>query len=393
VRKVMIILLTIMTMVIVSIPASCAIVVDGIKSPGEWNDAWAYGQDHAATPVFPYGDRLEIVQNDTWYQEDPKNDSGMCYCESMATNGSSSGMDIKQIYAYYDYVNDTAYAMATVYGIPGDLDGDGDAGENCIEYGDCNGDFGPAGTGIGEYEAFTVVLTQGTEQIRLLVQNNNWTTTGIPYNNVNIKYTTDGPCEISIKGFKDIFDISLGAPAIQVKVTAGGIRDIPGEDTATAYISFPPPGKLGDFVWIDLDFNGIQDNDEPGIPGVNVNLHLHGGRAVATATTNATGYYSFDNLLFGCYDIVLDPSNFQSEGALYGFNQSPANLGDDTVDSDGIDHRIDNRCLIPGAVMEDLTNDFGFCQQPVVPVLSPSGLMVLSGLLGVVAIFGIRLKR
>jgi len=34
-----------------------------------------------------------------------------------------------------------------------------------------------------------------------------------------------------------------------------------------------PSGSIGDFVWNDLNQNGLQDNNEPGIPGITVELH------------------------------------------------------------------------------------------------------------------------
>jgi LPXTG-site transpeptidase (sortase) family protein len=59
---------------------------------------------------------------------------------------------------------------------------------------------------------------------------------------------------------------------------------------------------LGDFVWDDLNANGIQDAGEAGISGVTVNLLDSTNTTIlATATTNGTGYYSFTNLIPGSY--------------------------------------------------------------------------------------------
>jgi uncharacterized repeat protein (TIGR01451 family) len=62
-----------------------------------------------------------------------------------------------------------------------------------------------------------------------------------------------------------------------------------------------PPGRIGDFVWLDRDNNGIQDAGEPGISGVVVHLLNSSGQPVTdpdtgnpiTTTTNSSGYYSF----------------------------------------------------------------------------------------------------
>ncbi len=50
---------------------------------------------------------------------------------------------------------------------------------------------------------------------------------------------------------------------------------------------------LGNFVWDDLNANGIQDALEPGISGVDVGLYTSGGTLVLTTTTNASGLYTF----------------------------------------------------------------------------------------------------
>lgn len=57
----------------------------------------------------------------------------------------------------------------------------------------------------------------------------------------------------------------------------------------------PPPNyvTIGDFVWNDTDHDGIQDNGEPGIPGVTVNLYTGSGTLVTTTTTDANGNYIF----------------------------------------------------------------------------------------------------
>jgi len=61
------------------------------------------------------------------------------------------------------------------------------------------------------------------------------------------------------------------------------------------------PATIGDFVWNDLNGNGIQDSNEPGISGVTVKLLNSGGSVLATATTNSAGNYSFTNLAAGQY--------------------------------------------------------------------------------------------
>lgn len=54
------------------------------------------------------------------------------------------------------------------------------------------------------------------------------------------------------------------------------------------------------YVWLDTNDNGVRDASEPSIPGVKVTLSgndNNGGVVKRTATTDANGYYRFDNLL------------------------------------------------------------------------------------------------
>ena len=56
----------------------------------------------------------------------------------------------------------------------------------------------------------------------------------------------------------------------------------------------PAPVEIGNRVWLDADNDGIQDADEAGIGGIQVQL-IKSGTTVATATTDAKGNYYFSN--------------------------------------------------------------------------------------------------
>ncbi|NEO53300.1 MAG: Cys-Gln thioester bond-forming surface protein, partial [Okeania sp. SIO3B5] len=94
--------------------------------------------------------------------------------------------------------------------------------------------------------------------------------------------------------------------------------------------------KLGDFVWDDLNANGIQDAGEEGIEGVTVNLLadidgdgvIENDEIVDTTTTDADGNYEFE-VIAGDYKVEFEtPDGFDMA--------SPANQGsDDAEDSDG----------------------------------------------------------
>ncbi len=93
--------------------------------------------------------------------------------------------------------------------------------------------------------------------------------------------------------------------------------------------------SLGDRVWHDVNGNGIQDNGEPGISGVVVNLYDYDNNPIGTTTTDGTGNYNFENLYPGIFYLeFIDPD---------GFDLTFANQGsDDTKDSN-----VTNEILSP----------------------------------------------
>ncbi|MGG7565922.1 SdrD B-like domain-containing protein [Rhodovulum sp. DZ06] len=71
-------------------------------------------------------------------------------------------------------------------------------------------------------------------------------------------------------------------------------------------------GSIGDRVWIDADFDGIQGADEAGLAGAVVTLWKNGVDSGLTAVTDADGYYLFDFLEAADYSIVVSalPENY-----------------------------------------------------------------------------------
>jgi gliding motility-associated-like protein/uncharacterized repeat protein (TIGR01451 family) len=89
-----------------------------------------------------------------------------------------------------------------------------------------------------------------------------------------------------------------------------------------------PPASLGDFVWNDLDRDGIQDSGEPGVPNVMVILNDNMGNPIDTVFTNTNGGYLFDNLNPGNYSVTF--SNIPPD-----FELTTPNTGsNDALDSD-----------------------------------------------------------
>ncbi|MCX8056085.1 MAG: SpaA isopeptide-forming pilin-related protein [Ignavibacteria bacterium] len=116
-------------------------------------------------------------------------------------------------------------------------------------------------------------------------------------------------------------------------------------------------GSIGDFVWNDLNKNGIQDVGEPGMPNVIVKLYDCSNNWIKEVTTNSNGFYKFDSLNPGSYQILVQLPN--------GYAFSPVNQGsDDTKDSDIDPLTWKSHCinLLSG---QNLTNvDAGIYQLP-----------------------------
>ena len=88
-------------------------------------------------------------------------------------------------------------------------------------------------------------------------------------------------------------------------------------------------GTIGDFVWNDLNQNGIQDAGEPGLAGVTVELQDSAGNTLASTSTDADGLYNFANLTAGDYRIEFITPD--------GFDASPRQQGNDSaIDSDAL---------------------------------------------------------
>jgi protocatechuate 3,4-dioxygenase beta subunit len=85
------------------------------------------------------------------------------------------------------------------------------------------------------------------------------------------------------------------------------------------------PGSIGDYVWNDLDQDGIQDADESGANQFFIRLFNTQGDQIAFTFSDSDGAYSFDNLFPGEYYVEVD---FQ-----IGFSFSPANEGTDESDT------------------------------------------------------------
>lgn len=76
------------------------------------------------------------------------------------------------------------------------------------------------------------------------------------------------------------------------------------EDQMQMNIGCVLPGRVGDFCWLDLDGDGLQGMDEPGIPGVRIAL-LRDGETVAETVSDQYGFYRFSDLYPAEYSLEV----------------------------------------------------------------------------------------
>ncbi|MBO9624926.1 MAG: choice-of-anchor A family protein [Microbacterium sp.] len=106
-------------------------------------------------------------------------------------------------------------------------------------------------------------------------------------------------------------------------------------DDPTIDAGYRPIVSIGDYLWIDADKDGVQDAAESPVPaGTRVRLLAADGTTViATAATDANGYYVFTDLP-GDADVIVEfPTSVTVGGLVYPLTSANAG-GDDTKDSD-----------------------------------------------------------
>ena len=163
-------------------------------------------------------------------------------------------------------------------------------------------------------------------------------------------------------------DFTFRAEGIATPVTS--------QTVTTRFVS----GAIGDRVWLDANGDGLQDDDEPGLPGVQITLtgtDDRGDAVSATTKTDDEGRYGFDALRPGEYHV-------HAGRAEHGWTTQHAGddpAADSDVDADGIAVvalvRIDAGDGTLEGVTRDLDTDAGALPddggEPVVepPVVEP----------------------
>jgi hypothetical protein len=130
---------------------------------------------------------------------------------------------------------------------------------------------------------------------------------------------------IADQGNSDELDSDADPVGLTPAVTVIGGQN---NSTLDAGIFSDTRAALGDYVWVDYNYDGIQDANEPVLEGVKVSLFDANGDVVASAITDEKGIYFFPNLLPGTYTL-----GFESlpDGTTFTAQNAGAN---DSLDSD-----------------------------------------------------------
>ncbi|ARJ51818.1 SdrD B-like domain-containing protein [Staphylococcus lutrae] len=107
-----------------------------------------------------------------------------------------------------------------------------------------------------------------------------------------------------------------------------------------------PRYTIGDFVWIDGDHNGVQNDGEVGLTDVHISLVDEKGTVIATTTSDSNGHYAFHHVAPGKYQVIFTtPEGYEPT--------SKHTTARTDKDSDG---RIANITV----TQDDMTIDAGF---------------------------------
>ena len=223
-------------------------------------------------------------------------------------------------------------------------------------YADANGDNVPDGAAIlttttgsdGSYYLYT--LTAGKYIVGVTIPSGyavTTTTTNSSNPDSNTDNDNNGVTTVSGEVRSNFITLSYGGEPSADPEDGGNNRN------NTLDFGFKGTGSIGNYVWNDLNKNGVQDANEPGLQGVTVTLTFRNGTVIST-TTDANGAYSFTGLGPDTYTVTFTTPA--------GMTPTLSNQGsNDNVDSDPV-NGIVTVTLAGGAT--DNSVDAGFYRTP-----------------------------
>lgn len=137
-----------------------------------------------------------------------------------------------------------------------------------------------------------------------------------------VTLSTGATTTTDANGYYSFGDLPAGSYTVTVNVPAGWVATFDADGIATAGSTQVTLGvgevidtldfgyqertaSVGDRVWADDNGDGIQDGGEAGISGVAVELRDAAGDVVlGSATTDANGFFQFQNLAAGSYTVL-----------------------------------------------------------------------------------------
>ncbi|MBK9735130.1 MAG: hypothetical protein IPO92_09255 [Saprospiraceae bacterium] len=87
------------------------------------------------------------------------------------------------------------------------------------------------------------------------------------------------------------------------------ITVFPGDIVENIDLGYADKITIGDFVWDDINNNGLQDAGEPGLNTVKIQLINETGTIEKTVISNIDGFFIFDNIPVGRYSLVFEKLN------------------------------------------------------------------------------------
>ena len=152
--------------------------------------------------------------------------------------------------------------------------------------------------------------------------------------------------------FAATLDVPLVATQLVNVATVASDQQPPREASVT---NFSEANAVGDFVWFDVDGDGVQEGGEAGLAGVTVRVYDAASNLLTATTSGVAGAYAFTNLPSGSYFLeFVTPTNFLPTAQDQG--------GNDALDSDISTNTGRTAVFALSGGATDTSRDAGFTQ-------------------------------